>query len=76
MGSRGLQFDPTRMSLGALSHPSQPKMLPSRKPTRGLNAIITQALTSIPLLVDYSSLLACFKLYLTTSIIHIGAHNK
>jgi len=52
MSSSGLQFDSAHMSLCTLSHTLQPKLLPSCNPTWGENAIITQVLTSIPLLVD------------------------
>jgi len=59
-----------------LSLTSQLEMLPLCSPTRGLNAVITHFVTSIPTLVDYFSLLAFFKLYLSTKTIHMGAHNK
>ena len=52
MSSSGPRFDPACMSLRALTRTSQLEMLPSRNPTRGPNAVITQALTSIPSLID------------------------
>jgi len=61
MISSGSRFNPVHTSLRALTYTSQPKMLPLHSPTRGLNAIITQVLTSIPPLVDYLSLFACVK---------------
>lgn len=52
MVSSGLQFDPTRTSLHALTRASQPMMLPSHSPTRGPNNVVTPFLTSNPILVD------------------------
>jgi len=65
MVSRGLWSDLVWTSLHTLSHVSQPEVLPSHNPTRGLNTDITQVLMSVPLLVDYFSLLVSFKFYLT-----------
>ena len=52
MVSSGLRFDPEQMSLRALTRSSQPEMLPLCSPTRGPNNVITQVLTSNPILVD------------------------
>jgi len=64
MSSSGPQFDPAHTSLRAFTRTLQPEMLPLCNPTWSPNAIITQFLTSIPLLVDYLSLFVCIKLYL------------
>ena len=68
MSLSGPRFDPVHRLLLALSHTSQPDIMPSCNPTQGLNTtlcVITLDLTGIPMLVDYLSLLTCFKLYLT-----------
>lgn len=52
MGSSGPLFDLACMLLHTPFDTFHHKLLPSRTPNRGLNAIITQALTSIPLLFD------------------------